>query len=161
MFVSIFTRIRAGRSALDYAPEWDMHVVAGRLKLHAHLGADLNLFRLGRIDAAQDGRHAIALVEVDVGGDERGLFGPSAEGAMLDGEGVDAALAAALNPLDLARVAVRADQARIPVHMVAVGATRQHQLAFLGPVPERLRVGAGVGNWLVVGHRAISSDTMQ
>src|SRR5947209_3467764 len=84
-------------SLLNHPPERDMDILARRLKLNAHLCADLDRFGFGRVDAAQHRGHSIPFVQVDVRRHKRRLGRPATERPMLHREGMDAALAAALN----------------------------------------------------------------
>src|SRR5690606_23026791 len=89
--------------------------------------------------------------EVDVGLHEGDFVPPAAEGAVRDGVGVDVPLAAGLNPLAVSRVAVRAEDPRVPVDPVSVLAARKHELAVLRAVEARLHdVRIWLGDRLVV-----------
>src|SRR6185437_5114685 len=113
---------------LNHAPEGDVHILAGRFEFDAHLRPDVDCFGPRWVDPTKDRKHPVALIEVDVGSHERRLFGPAAERTMLDSEGVDATFATAFDPFKVARMAVRADKSRVPVHTVAVCAAREHEL---------------------------------
>ena len=54
---------------------------------------------------------------------------------MRDLERIELALAARLDPADVARMTVRARDTRIEKCLIAIAAFRQHELVFLEPVP--------------------------
>src|SRR5688572_27258149 len=126
---------------LDDTPVRHVDLLVGFVPLDATLRADEleDLLRLIRVHAAEHREDAIALLEVDVRGDERHFVGPGARRAVLHSEAVEPPLATRLEPLDRAAAAVRADDAWVEVHPAARRAAGQHELVLLRAVPVGLR----------------------
>ena len=117
-------------------PEWNVCRVVCLFEFDPDFGAYFDVFGFLRIDPTQNRQHTIALVQINECGDERRLFSPAAERTVLHGVGMDAAFAAGFEPLEISRVAERADEPRVPVHPITARAFWQQELALFCTLPE-------------------------
>src|SRR5215469_2004111 len=146
--------IGAGRRG---AEPWQRAALPGVVEHDLDRQADGEIAVVGPDDVGHDPR---ALVELDVGEDERRAVLISALAAVVDGVAVDASAARRREPFGVQARAFRADSARVPDHAAAVQAALEQQPARRRRGPEllRLRIDRRRGRWQGLVLRAHASS---